>query len=164
LRAERDFLEEVRGAARAAGAAADPGDWPLRRALRAIEREQVARRRVHPVWRALALAAGLAVLVQAGVLVRQTLGPPGGMRPLGGEAVVAGDRAVLQVAFRPDASEGAVSALLAEQGATIVEGPSAAGLYRVALRDVAAGDEDAVARARAAFAARTDLVAHVAEE
>jgi RNA polymerase sigma factor (sigma-70 family) len=141
----------------------DPGDWPLRRALRTIERERGAARRVHPVWRVLAVAASLAVLAQAGVLVRQTLGPHAGVRPLGGEASL-GDRAVLQIAFAPGASEAAVSALLAEQHATIVDGPSAAGLYRVALRDVAADDEAGAERARAALAGRSDVIARAARE
>lgn len=160
---ERAFLAQLRAAVRDEGAALDPGDWPLRRALRTIERERREARRVHPVWRALAVAASLAVLVQAGVLVRQTLGPGPGARPLGGEAVRS-DRAVLQIAFAPGASEAAVTALLAESRATIVDGPSAAGLYRVALRDVAADDDAGAERARAALAARSDVVAHVARE
>jgi hypothetical protein len=164
LGAERDFLAELRDALRERGSTLDPGEWPLRRALRTIERERSQGRRVHPVWRALALAASLAVLVQAGVLVRQTLGPGPGARPLGGEAVRAGDRAVLQVAFAPGVSEATVRALLAESRATIVDGPSAAGLYRVALRDVAADDRAGAERALAALAARRDVIAHVALE
>jgi anti-sigma factor RsiW len=165
LAAERVFLAAVRDAVREEVGAADPGDWPLRRALRTIEREQRQTRRVHPVWRVLAVAASLAVLVQAGVLVQQTFGPASGMRPLGGpEAVRTADRAVLQIAFAAGVSEAAVRALLAEARATIVEGPSAAGLYRVALRDVAAGDRAGAERARAALAARSDVVAHVAVE
>jgi anti-sigma factor RsiW len=161
---ERAFLATLRAAVREDGAALDPGEWPLRRALRAIERERRQARRVHPVWRALAVAASLAVLVQAGVLVRQTFGPHEGARPLGGAAARLADRAVLQIAFAPGVSEAQVRALLAESRATIVDGPSAAGLYRVALREVALGDEDGAERVRAALAARSDVVAHVAVE
>jgi hypothetical protein len=84
------------------------------------------------------------------------------VRPL--SEVRAGDRAVLQIAFAPGVSEGAVRELLAESRATIVEGPSAVGLYRVALLDVAADDETGAERARAALAARSDVVDHVAVE
>lgn len=161
---ERAFLAEIRAAVRADAERLDPGEWPLRRALRTIERERRESRRVHPVWRALAVAASLAVLVQAGVLVRQTLGPGPGAQPLGGAVVRPGDRALLQVAFAPDAREADVQAVLREVGATIVEGPSAAGLYRVALRDVAAGDAAGAERVRAALAAHSDVVTHVAVE
>ncbi|HSJ96287.1 MAG TPA: hypothetical protein VLC53_04405 [Myxococcota bacterium] len=162
LAGEQAFLAEIRAAIREDAGAHDPGEWPLRRALRTIERERGERRRVHPVWRALAVAASLAVLVQAGVLVRQTLGPGPVTQPLGEGR--AGDRAVLQIAFAPGVSEAAVRELLAESGATIVAGPSAAGLYRVALRDVAADDEAGAERVRAALAARGDVVDHVAVE
>lgn len=161
---DRAFLAAVRDAVRADAGALDPGDWPLRRALRAIERERGQGRRVHPVWRALAVAASVAVLVQAGVLVRQTMGPGRGAQPLGGDVVRAADRAVLQIAFASGVREAEVRVLLAEAHATIVDGPSAAGLYRIALRDVAAGDAEGAERVRAALAARGDVVAHVAVE
>ena len=40
---------------------------------------------------------------------------------------------VLTVSFQPEATEGAISALLREKGLVIVDGPSALGLYRLAV-------------------------------
>ena len=76
------------------------------------------------------------VAVQAGVIgVLLSMPPQGGEQvPLsGGAASAAADTVVFTVAFKPQASEAAIRALLAQAQAQIIGGPSALGLYRVAV-------------------------------
>lgn len=59
---------------------------------------------------------------------------------------------ILQVIFQSDASIGAISELLGEYDGTILDGPSAMGLYRIEFPDMERRDA-----ARAAFAERPGL-------
>jgi hypothetical protein len=115
-------------------AQADPGELPLRRALRRIERDGERGRRVRPLWRAVAVAAGAAVLVQAGVLLRQTFGPPPTRRP-------APPRGASEpgTVSAPGPTDGDTRALLDGAGATIVGGPGS-GAYRIELPGAPHGD------------------------
>lgn len=164
LRAERDFVARLRLGVKAASEAPDPGELPLRRALKRIEREEARDRRPSRWWRAAAIAAGVAVVIQSGVIVRQLYAPPAGGPALLGEERPAEGRAVLQVVFAPEAREGEIRALLREVHGEIVDGPSAAGVYRVALDDVAPADAVALEQAIGRLAARRDVVRHVARE
>ena len=74
---------------------------------------------------------------------------PGVVEPLG-------QTAELQVVFTPDATEAEIRTLLFEAGATIVDGPSALGVYRLDAEDPDAALE--------ALQARADLVSHAARE
>lgn len=162
LRSERDFVARLRLGVKAASDAPDPGELPLRRALKRIEREAARDRRPSRWWRAAAIAAGIAVVIQSGVIVRQLGGPSRGPELLGVESPADG-RAMLQVVFAPEAREGEIRALLREVRGEIVRGPSAAGVYRIALDGVAPGDA-AVEEAIGRLSARDDLVRHVARE
>lgn len=164
LRRERDFVTRLRLGVKAASDAPDPGELPLRRALKRIEREEARARRPSGWWRAAAIAAGIAVVIQSGVLVRQLYAPVRGGPDLLGEARPADGRAVLQIVFAPEAREAEIRALLRTEHAEIVDGPSAAGVYRVALEGVASGDADAVEQAIGRLAARGDVIRHVARE
>lgn len=76
------------------------------------------------------------VAVQATVIAVLLADPPAVQVPLGGAAssmAVASDPVLLTVAFRPEATESAMRSTLASAGAQIVSGPSALGLYLVAV-------------------------------
>jgi len=165
LRRELDFVARLRTGVKAASDAPDPGELPLRRALKRIEREEARTRRPSPWWRAAAIAAGIAVVVQSGVIVRQLYAPaPGGPELLGERTTATDGRVVLQVTFAAEAREAEIRTLLRSLRATIVDGPSAAGVYRVALDGVAPGDAAAIEGAIGRLAARGDVVRHVARE
>ena len=86
-------------------------------------------------WRPLAVAACLAVVIQAGVMV----GMNSGMIPTGGDVTIAGKApAVLQVTFAPDATEQDIREVLQSAGASIADGPTALGIYNLRLVDPAA--------------------------
>lgn len=76
------------------------------------------------------------VAVQAGVIAVLLADPPAAQVPLSGAATsmrVSSDHVLLTVAFRPQATESAMRMTLASAGAQIVSGPSALGLYLVAV-------------------------------
>jgi len=163
LRSERDFVARLRSGVKAASDAPDPGELPLRRALKRIEREQARTRRPSRWWRAAAIAASVVLLAQGVVIVRQHYMPVG-PELLGARTAPVDARPLLQVRFAPEAREAEIRALLRAQRATIVDGPSAAGVYRVALDGVAPGDAAAIEGAIRRLAARDDVVRHVARE
>ncbi len=86
-----------------------------------------------------ALAFGLVavMLLQAAVIGSQMTREPAALVPLGGNHAPTGsaaaDAVVLGVVFNADAREAEVRAVLAAAGAQIVGGPSALGLYLVAV-------------------------------
>lgn len=130
----------------------DAGELGLQRLLRGVRREPRAR----PRWLLpAAMAAGLVIAVQA-VLLMQTSPVEMVYAPLSGPAA---SETVLQVEFAPDAREAALRAALQAVGAHIVDGPSAAGLYRIALES---GRDPQ--QALDELQARTDLIRHIARE
>jgi anti-sigma factor RsiW len=116
-------------------------------------------------WRPLPVPARVLVAVQFALLlvlggaVLQQPEPEGELRTLSGTAggAPAAGRGRLLVLFEEDAPAGEVRRLLRAAGASIVDGPSAAGYYAV---EVSVGDDPAVdlTAAAAALAARPDLV------
>lgn len=76
------------------------------------------------------------VAVQAGVIAALLADPPAAQVPLSGAATstgVSSDQVLLTVAFRAQATESAMRSTLASADAQIVSGPSALGLYLVAV-------------------------------
>jgi len=83
-------------------------------------------------WRPLAVAACLAVVIQAGVMI----GVGGfGTPDSGVTTATGGSPAVLQVTFAPDATEQQIRDTLQSAGASIADGPNALGVYRLRLVD-----------------------------
>jgi len=153
LRAELEFLRQVRTAVRADDLGQSPGAFGLARLKRELSPQ------MRPSWaaRGAALAAAFALGAMLSVFATGRLPEaPEGYSQAG--APVAGGQIV--VAFRQDATSERISDLLLSQGVTITDGPSAIGLYRIAVAD----GTDAAAVA-AALAAATDIVesAEVAE-
>jgi hypothetical protein len=150
---EQEGVEAAR--APAARAAARPG--VLQRLQQALS-GAFASRSPAMAWglATLAVAQGVAIAV---LLLRE----PAQQVPLSGGTDSAGNaasagQALFTVAFKPQASQQAVQQLLADAGAQIVAGPSALGLFRVAVP--AAG----AAQAQAAFSAATGVVESVQRE
>jgi hypothetical protein len=114
---------ERRPAPRPASAPAAPASWL------AWLGELLAPRRP-----ALALGVAAVVLAQAAVIGSLLTRAPAEQEPLaGGVAAPLGDSVVFSIAFRPEAREAELRALLGAAGAQVVAGPSALGLWRVAV-------------------------------
>jgi len=159
LRAEAAGLARLRDAMQAQEMGQSPGAFGKARLMRDIARMEAAalvtspraaaapRRAAAPVASMLA-AAAIAGLFAFGVGwfsasddAPFTLASGGTVAPVQGP--------VLTVAFRPDATEAAIAALLRENRLGIVEGPTAIGLYRVEA-PVSVNLSDLAARLRAA--------------
>lgn len=94
---------------------------------------------------ALALGVAAVVIAQAGVIGALLVRAPASQTPLSGAAgniAISADKVFLTVAFNPVASELALRNVLASANAQIVAGPSALGLYTVA---VSSGKADSLA-------------------
>ncbi|OHV04957.1 hypothetical protein BK022_27395 [Methylorubrum extorquens] len=88
-----------------------------------------------------ALAACVLILVQAGLLTGTWLGGPAATYETashGGTGPAAGGTFIL-VAFAPTATAARITEALGEAGMSIVDGPRAAGIYRVRLPEGADG-------------------------
>lgn len=122
-----------------------PGELGLQRLKREIkqdaERQKASADKmtgkvvtVASFWRPLAVAACLALVIQAGVMV----GMNAGVITLDGDVSIAGKApAVLQVTFAPEATEQDIRDVLQAAGASIADGPTALGIYNLRLVDPA---------------------------
>lgn len=122
-----------------------PGELGLQRLKREIKQaeqapasgDRMAGRTitVASFWRPLAVAACLAVVVQAGVMVGLGTGTidPDTVGIASGEAGYTAP--VMQVTFAPDATEEDIREVLQTAGASIAEGPTALGIYKLRLVD-----------------------------
>ncbi|MCB1882715.1 MAG: hypothetical protein KDG89_01770 [Geminicoccaceae bacterium] len=120
---------------------------------------------VSPWWRPAAVAACLLLAAQSAFLLRGGAGAPGGA-PEGSLATASGEVGtatgeagrVLQVTFRPDATEESIRTLLLDVGAVLVDGPSAIGVYRIAF-----ATPEARAAGLKALLARSDVIESAAK-
>ncbi|WP_121630142.1 hypothetical protein [Tropicibacter alexandrii] len=123
---ERAALAALRDRMQSEAPAFSPGAFGLARLMRDIETPpRPARARAHAYWIGSGLAA---VVVAAAILVAQMDRP---QTELYEQASGGNGAGALIVAFRPDARQGAIDDLLLQHGLSIVEGPSALGLYRL---------------------------------
>lgn len=157
LRAEAEELRALRQDMRSVPMAAGPGDLGLARLMRAIDAETVApktydtRYNLQRMAASVAVAAVLSSLATYGVM-RGGENAPALYEQASGEDL----EATLTVSFKPEATEAAISALLREKGLVIVDGPSAIGLYRIALPlDITSDD------ATRYLADATSIIGHV---
>lgn len=147
----RELRQQVKDETREAG----PGELGLQRLKRQIKQDagragQSARRTaaVAGFWRPLAVAACLAVVVQAGVMIGLTGGPGSEVDIAGGSADLGAP--MLQVTFAPDATEMEMRDVLQAAGASIADGPNTLGVYRLRLVDAGSTTvEEALATLRA---------------
>lgn len=137
-----------------------PGELGLQRLKREIKQEQAAGDRmagrtltVASFWRPLAVAACLAVVIQAGIMIGLPGGGDGEVEVAGGQVAMA--PAVIQVTFAPEATEQEIREVLQSAGASIADGPTALGVYGLRLQGEG---EPAIEEALANLRARGDVV------
>ena len=134
LKAEIALMRGLGPALRDGETGQPPNEFGWRRIEAAIRREGAGRRpapsrRQVVAWRVAAAFLGIAVLGQAGYI---TSLPTTVEAPIYRTASGATEEYVLGVAFAPDATAAAIADLLRDTGASVIDGPSAIGLYRVA--------------------------------
>lgn len=161
-RDEVELLRQLRRQVKEEKVENSPGELGLQRLKREIKQAEAQPESsdrmadkvitVASFWRPLAVAACLAVVIQAGVLV----GINSGIVSLdGGVTTASGNAAVLQVTFAPDATEQQIRDVLQAAGASIADGPTALGIYNLRLVDA---EITSVDEALAALRARGDVV------
>lgn len=144
LQRERDFLATLRDSVQQQQLEEAPLELGWHRLQRDIRRERKSA--VAAGWRLAAVAASLMLVVQS-LVVWLPREDSSRYRPLSSSVPAAG----LQVRFADSATQAQIQQLLRQQQLRIVDGPSAAGLYRL----VSEGDRTA---ALAALRRQTDLV------
>ncbi len=150
--AELALLQSLRSTLQSEALPAGGGELGLQRLLRQVKKRPGSAPRW---WLPAALAASLVIGVQT-VMLLQRAPEESLYAPLSGPRVGEG---VLQIEFMPEAREADLRSLLRELGLRIVDGPSAVGLYRLAVepgRDLQ--------QVKQALQAHGELVRHVAED
>ncbi len=150
LQRERDFLAALRDSVQQQSLGEAPLELGWRRLRRDIRAEH--QRGVASGWRIAAVAASLLLLVQS-LVVWLPREQDTHYQPLSSRLSTAS----LQVRFVDNAPQARIRELLRRQHLRIVDGPSAAGLYRL----VSNGDPTA---ALVALQQQTDLIAYVQAE
>jgi len=158
-RDEVDLLRALRQQVKDDAVENSPGELGLQRLKREIKQteqgpaasDRLAGRTitVASFWRPLAVAACLVVMVQAGVMV--------GLGDFGGDTVTVGIASgttgliepQLQVTFAPDATEADIRELLQSAGASIADGPTALGIYKLRLDTATTSIDEALTTLRA---------------
>lgn len=157
LKDEVAFLQKLREGMKAEAETLSPGAFGLRRlqdSLRAEDplvraRSKISAEQNFRLWRAAAIAACLALVLQAAIM---RTGPAPTYTAAGGHSA----KGALSVTFVGTAAEADIRALLTAQGLRIVDGPSALGVYRVTGDDLGKAVQD--------LSARRDIVETVQEE
>lgn len=133
LQDEQRFLERLRAAVREEDHAG-PGELGWRRLRRQIEAESQTsvQQRQRRGWQGLAIAASVLMAAQLawfwGAAPREVHYEPMAAPPVAPGAVV------LQLRFRPEARLAQIELLLQRLGLRVIDGPSAAGVWRVQLQ------------------------------
>ena len=163
-RDEVALLSALRGQVKEEAIENSPGELGLKRLKREIslgEKREAAPTESGKVvsiptwWRPLAVAACLAVVIQAGFMVDLTTGPGDEVGTAGGEIAYAPP--VLQVTFAPTATEQDIREVLQSAGTSIASGPTAIGVY--GLRLLGSDNSDAqIDAALTKLQARGDVV------
>ncbi|MCV2873620.1 hypothetical protein OEZ71_15060 [Defluviimonas sp. WL0050] len=125
LRAQVDLLRHIRATIKAEEMNYSPGDLGLARLMQAVEPKRRPFRLLAASVAAVSVVAGATLYLSHADRV-----------PVYEQAGIAAAQGELFVAFRPDAPQGAISDLLLVHDLTIVDGPSALGLYRVLVPEV----------------------------
>ncbi len=139
-----------------------PGEFGWKRLQRDVHRiaqkQQTANKPM--AWLRPAMAAAVAVIVIQAALLGSLWLPDqeSGLQPLSGRVTPSAD---LQIKFQPQATELQIRTLLNQVDARLVDGPSAAGIYRLSLANNSAANQRAVSDQLQAAA---DVIEHVAAE
>ena len=104
-----------------------PGEIGLARLKRGIKASQSTGGHTAKGWKLAAIAASLVIVVQIGVILNQN-SEPQYYRPLDGGNILAN---TIGVSISSAATEQQIRDTLVNSGAVIIDGPSAAGIYRL---------------------------------
>ncbi|MGB3315565.1 MAG: hypothetical protein WBB85_14220 [Albidovulum sp.] len=140
LRQQRDLLTRIRNSIKSEGDAYSPGELGLARLMGAVGPK--------PRHYGLLAASVAAASVALGTVLYQATAD---RAPTYEQAGGPTQAATLLVAFQPHAPQGEISDLLLANDLSVVDGPSAIGLYRVLVSEEQS-QEDALAALRAASA------------
>lgn len=144
LKKELAYLRELREALRSVPHENSPGEHGLKRLQKAIKAENAehpaiatARNKIakeqNLFWPVIAVAACFLLLLQTVYIAAPRPSPSEELTAAGGSHSALAGKTVLNVTFVPDAREENIRRLLLSLEAQIVEGPSALGLYKVAV-------------------------------
>ena len=134
LKKEADFLSSVRRYVKDEKITT-PGEMGLFKLKRQIKNESennVATKTLTKKWRTFAIAASLMLVVQAGVMVSMTQ-QQDAFVPLSGSDY---SENVVQVQFKSSTRENDIRKLLISLDASIIQGPSKNGIYRIELKNL----------------------------
>lgn len=160
---EVTWLQKVRNEVKASPFR-PPGELGLRRLMHRVQtvKEAPARQQVRRSgwWRpALAIAASLVIVLQAGLLLRSWFGPA----PVRLLSDTPANGVILQVTFSPTTTELQFREILNAIHGTIVGGPGALGVYRIRLA-ISHENTGAIEKALAQLKAQENIVTHVTRE
>ncbi|VAW55043.1 hypothetical protein MNBD_GAMMA05-220 [hydrothermal vent metagenome] len=134
LKKEADFLSAIRAYVKKEQiqTPGEMGLFKLKRQIKQQEQRDSKNSKLTSKWRTFAIAASLVLVVQAGVMITMTQ-QQDAFTPLSGSDY---SENVIQVQFTSDAKESDIRALLLSFDASIIEGPSKNGLYRIRLNQL----------------------------
>lgn len=156
LQQEVTFLQSLRDALQQQPApVSSPGDLGWQRLKRQLQTATPTVKSGRG-WRAFAVAASLVAVIQAGYIIQQRESAPG-IVPLSGSHY---EGPVLQIQFKDSATEASIRALLFRYQARMIDGPSASGVYRIAVKN----GHRSIAQTVTALRQNSDIVDYVAEE
>lgn len=95
-------------------------------------------------WAIPASVAWAVAAAAVALILVQTVMEPGGREPLQVAGTEAGDLPFALVTFKPEATLADVAAFLAAEGATIVSGPAAGGVFKIGIPAETAADYDRI--------------------
>jgi len=163
-KAELQLMQKIAEQTRQSSSIASPGELGWKRLQRQIHEEakqQLPKQQSStPQWYRPALAAALAVIVVQGSFMLGNGGNPDGdlYQPLSSTQVQA---PLLQVKFAPTTNAQQIAETLRAAKVTIVDGPSAAGIYRLRATSVT---PEATQAAALVLETQTDIITHVTVE
>ena len=160
---EVTWLRQVRTGIQSSSAP-PPGELGLKRLFHRLQDEKtdmLARQRPKGRWMrpALAIAASLVIVIQAGLLIHSWFGPAA-ITPLSSPHV---EGIILQVTFFPTATETQIREIMLSVGGTFVGGPGALGVYRIRLNPSIQESYD-VQRILNTLRQQDSIISHVAQE
>lgn len=125
LRDELLFLQKLQGHLQQPSQSNSPGELGLKRLQRSIKQQSTPPEQSVNRWRIATIAACLMLVVQTTNNISQT----DTYQTAGGKAEIQYKGQLMSVTFAPDATEQSIRKLLMEANASIVDGPSALGIY-----------------------------------
>ncbi len=160
-RSEVEYLKALRSQVKTTSDVTFYGKLGLKRLLRDIKKEAHPPGRFgFPRWQpALAIAASLIIMLQS-VILYNYWQQSDAITTLSGPVQ---EGVVLQVSFASDASEAQIRKVLHSVEGSIIDGPSAIGIYRVRL-DLPTEKKERINELIAILRSHSDVVIHVARE